>query len=140
MGMYTEIYFHAEVSREAADILTAQHDGTIFKRPDHPFFRTERGDWLTKMSSAYFPGETVFTVVPAWQDEYAKYGNDNDERFIVTIRSSIKNYDDEIEKFFDWIKPHVVSWGGGGKRGFIGYSLYEEGEIVPYYLLNEDGE
>ena len=43
-----------------------------------------------------------------------------------------KNYDGEIEKFFNWIKQYLYK---GWDKQFIGYSLYEEAiEPTLYYL------
>jgi hypothetical protein len=40
------------------------------------------------------------------------------------FHANLKNYDDEIAKFFDWIDQYVE----GSEGDFLGYSLYEETE------------
>ena len=44
--------------------------------------------------------------------------------------------DDDIEKFFDWIKQYLQQ---GYYKTFIGYSLYEEDyEPILYYVEDEE--
>lgn len=38
----------------------------------------------------------------------------------VNIRANLQNQDSEIEKFIDWLAPHICTFG------FIGYTRYEE--------------
>ncbi|MCA1800256.1 MAG: hypothetical protein LC650_03090, partial [Actinobacteria bacterium] len=42
--------------------------------------------------------------------------------WFLTIRCNLKDYDDEIEKFIDWITPYTDS------TGFVGYKRYEQDE------------
>lgn len=55
----------------------------------------------------------------------------------VSFRSSLKNYDGEIEAFFDWVTPHVVNSGAPG-RVFIGYSLSEDATEPTLYYTKEN--
>ena len=114
MGMYTEVFFRAEVSEDAASILEAMHEGEGFEAPDHEFFVAPRFNAVVNCGSYYFPGADHFVV------EKRTY----DRGRCVSFRSNLKNYDQEIQKFFDWIDPHVIA----GPGEFIGYSLYEESE------------
>lgn len=43
------------------------------------------------------------------------------ERFLIGIHANFTNYDDEIEKFVDWIDPYVDAHPGD----FLGYSVYD---------------
>ena len=114
MGMYTEVFFRAEVSEDAAAILEAMHQGEQFVVPDHEFFRTPRFDSLTNCGSYYFPGA----------DHFVAEKRAFDKGWCVSFRSNLKNYNGEIGKFFDWVDPYVIAAPGE----FIGYSLYEESE------------
>jgi hypothetical protein len=44
------------------------------------------------------------------------------QRWSLLGKGDIKNYEGEIEKFFEWIIPYVDGYPGD----FIGYSRYEE--------------
>ena len=78
-------------------------DADVKKLPDHDFFKTQRWDYFHLVESKGF--------------------------HILDI--DIKNYDGEIELFFDWIKPYVLNPIGSE----IGSSLYEEwdADTVYYY-------
>ncbi|RUS01125.1 hypothetical protein EFW58_01156 [Bacillus velezensis] len=41
----------------------------------------------------------------------------------MTIRCNLKNYDNEIENFIEWISPFIYKKDG---NYFIGYKRYEE--------------
>ena len=103
MGMYTEIFFRAEVDEGAYKaMLTADSDYLL--------------DRVMHSGSAYFP--EVEPTGPRFYPD-TRYNHYN-----VEFRSSLKNYHNEIERFFAWVAPHCVAPNTAG--GFIGYSLYEE--------------
>jgi hypothetical protein len=124
MGMYTEIFFRAEVDWDAYAIIEAIHnDAPPGRWPDHPFFSTPRFDLVTSCSSYYFPGAN-------------HYRAEIDETYMgpayyVSFRANLKNYDDEIDKFFDWVAPHVRD--SGAEKTFLGYSQYEENDEPRLY-------
>lgn len=123
MGMYTEIFVRAEVDDEAAEILRGLvKDGIVHgdSVPDHPFFQTERWRHIAHGGSYYFPQANHGVV------EY----DDITKSWHVSFRASLKNYQGEIGKFFDWLAPHVKD------QGFLGYSLYEEAELPTLYALS----
>lgn len=118
MGMYTEIYvkinFKDDLPAEVVNALKwlAGEDSTQ-SLPDHPFFRMHRAPILLRCCSYYHqPGVTR----NLWFDDISK-------SWYLCSRSDIKNYEDEIEAFFDWVKPFVET---RGEKTFIGYHLYEE--------------
>jgi quinol monooxygenase YgiN len=51
--------------------------------------------------------------------------------YYVSFRANLKNYDDEIDKFFDWVAPHVRD--SGAEKTFLGYSQYEENDEPRLY-------
>lgn len=119
MGMYTEFYFRAHVKDgPVADWLHSrinflQQGGHPFD--DHPFFSGDR--WW-----AVFNGGGA-----VYQESQGPKFFPKDERIChyynrLIISSSLKNYGDEIEKFVDWITPHLDQDPGE----FLGYSLYED--------------
>lgn len=122
MGMYTELVcafnLKEETPTEVIGILERMCDGDIqdlnlIELPDHNLFKSARWKFMLKSDSYYFDGDSHSTI-----------RNDSIGGYYVTIRCNLKNYDDEIEKFIDWVKPYI-SYGGNGDY-FIGYSRYEE--------------
>ena len=124
MGMYTEIFFRAEVDEYAFDVIEAGINGSPLPSDDHPFFSKPRAVLLFRGASAYFPGARH-----AVTEHDPQYGT-----FYVSFRADLKNYDGEIEAFFDWVTPHVSEH----HRGFIGYSLYEEPETPALYYATDE--
>ena len=133
MGMYTEIIFGAGLKEnppeDVVTVIQKMVNGEELdeQSPDHPFFKSERPWLLRSGGSYYFPG----TVEPKfWFDTISN-------RWFLHFRTNIKNYDSEIEKFIDWIKPYIEQ--GVGERNFFAIVTYEEAsEPTIYYLGNED--
>lgn len=118
MGMYTEIFFRAALKPdpELEQLLVSMfHIGEIpSDHPKHPFFECHRATTLFRGDSAYFP--TLGTS----QLFNRGYGS----RKTLFISTSLKAYDQEGDKFFDWIDPHVAEVEGT----FLGYTMYEEAD------------
>lgn len=100
MGMYTEIFFRAEVDEAAYMEMLCYNEYSP----------------VMNSGSAYFPA--VAPTGPKFHHD-PRYNE-----YTVEFRSSLKNYRDDIEEFFAWVAPHCVAPNTAG--GFIGYSLYEE--------------
>ena len=122
MGMYTEIVFKAtvrkDIDKKAMQIL--EHLFNSGPRPDklelpeHAFFETWRWQSIGSCSSFYHHPRSVSD----WYDvEYS-------DSIYIFSRSDLKNYDSEIDKFFDWIMPYIDEPGGQ----CIGWRWYEEDE------------
>lgn len=119
MGMYTEIYVKIEFkSNLPEEVVTAlqwlngDSEGEVVL-PDHPFFKLPRAGMVLSCSSYYHQPRATCNL---WFDEI---GNS----WYLCSRADLKNYDGEIDAFFDWVKPYAASSAG---RTFIGYYLYEE--------------
>ena len=121
MGMYTDFCFDATIRSDVpANVVTVlyqmrdfDHNESLEKiLPDHPFFRCDRWMQIGHCSSGYFPAEPRFIF------EKNSFGND----YVLNIRCNLKNYDDEIKHFIDWIKPYVDA----GPGEFLGFYRYEE--------------
>lgn len=129
MGMYTEIIFGAGLKEELPEVIVSTIKKLVAgedlaeSTPNHPFFKSKRPWLLRSGGSYYFPG----TVEPKfWFDDIAK-------QWFLHFRTNIKNYDSEIEKFLDWIKPYIEE--GVGERNFYAIVTYEESvEPTIYYL------
>lgn len=131
MGMYTELILGAKLKQDTPakviDILsymTGKTDEKPKKLPNHEFFRKAYWEHLFKISSYYFGVSDPLTYFH--YDIIAR-------QYIISTRSNIKNYDDEIETFLDWLNPYLEHGSGG--RDFYAIVCYEEqGEPDIYYL------
>lgn len=116
MGMYTELDLKVAIKDDPIvvdilkDISTGDESLTIKDRLDHPFFKTDRCDMVGRGGSYYFDGQpyTQFRY-----DEIAKC-------WFLTTCFNLKNYNQEIEKFLDWLCPYILT------EGYIGTYWYEE--------------
>ncbi len=77
--------------------------------PDHPFFKTARWDSISSCSSYYHGGTPISKIV---YDGISK-------EYKITSSANFKNYEDEIDKFFDWISDYIA------RDGFIGSFIPE---------------
>lgn len=123
MGMYTEIVFRADLdpSRMTQADQTALgllfHDG-IYRSvereqlPIHSLFDTPRWRQLFTTYSFYHAGcaARALTVEPSCTK--------------VAGAGHLKNYDQEVELFLDWVAPFLISRHRGD--GFLGWMRYEE--------------
>ncbi len=122
MGMYTEIHFNSELSKEIPDDVLAILKYMLGEidfddaptLPDHELFSTSRWTIMLRMDSYYFDADTHSTL---------RY-DDIAHNYYLCIRSNLKNYDGEIEKFVSWIMPYLDKYNGD----FLGFSRYEETE------------
>ena len=119
MGMYTEINFRAELVKDIPEDVLAVLRYLVDlsptepeNLPDHELFSCPRWDTLGQGCSAYFPAHPESSLTMS----------DWSKRWVLFLNADLKNYDDEIGKFFDWIEPYVH----GSVGQFLGYSLYEE--------------
>jgi hypothetical protein len=140
MGHYTELFFAAEVDLEAAHAiqeflgLTAEQFETDYL-PPHRFFTLPGAGRLLVGWSAYSSGSKVSA-----QLEREVYPPAGQESYHLTIRSSFKNYENELDHFLDWITPHVVyvAQGFDEDSGFkyVGHSLYENAKVPTLHFIN----
>lgn len=119
MGMYTEFHFNIQLRedtpKQVFEILRVMlGDSSDYIQPEHDLFRTPRWEWMLRSDSCYFDAQTCSTLT---KDEYL-------ETWFLGVRCNLKNYDNEIEKFVDWIKPYVEGYPGK----FLGFYRHEESE------------
>ena len=127
MGMYTEVLIKADirtdidvVDRRALEFLFGGDEPSeLVDPPEHRFFRTERWRCVGRMSSYYH--------VP-WATR--RFHED-----CVFSRSDLKDYDGEVEAFFDWFAPLTCAFAGQ----CIGWHWYEEAD-VPTLVLKRDSD
>jgi hypothetical protein len=117
MGMYTELYMSASLRRDTPEIVK-NVILYMFNRstkkpeelPEHPFFESQRWYILGSCSSYDF---SAFALSKAIDDDIGR-------AVYFTTRSDLKNYDNEIALFIDFIKPYIEY------EGHIGHYRYEE--------------
>lgn len=130
MGMYTEIYINVDLKEETPDDVIRVLKAMCFMLPDQ-----ECSEVLVDYPDRWgclFSNMSYYT--PSTNCRYLQF-DDITKRWSLLGKGDIKNYDGEIEKFFEWIMPYIKGYPGK----FIGYSRYEEDcEPKLYFLLEED--
>ena len=134
MGMYTEIYvklsLEQDTPKEVIEILKHMmgQDAEIpnGKLPDHELFTKPRWEFMLRCSSYYHIPDCVGKL---WYDDIA-------HQWFLVNRSDLKNYESEIESFFDWIYPYAEQ---NHDKQFLGYELYEEECEPTVYYKTENG-
>ena len=123
MGYYTtfhaEIVLRKDIPKYLTQLLTQLVCDNCYygiALPEHPLFKCER--WPSIFSRSGFLNEAPsFIRLPSGY-------------YRITLRSVLKNYDDEIEKFVDWISPFIA---GHKDRTCVGW---QKGEIAPFGPIN----
>ena len=121
MGMYTELHFNAEVRDDAEALPILQfmvdhHAPAPTTLPDHPLFSRERWRFMLTCDSCYFAADTRSTLrTQRYADGAYHY---------LCVRCNLKNYEQEIQLFIDWIMPYLDKEDGE----FLGFYRYEETE------------
>ncbi len=120
MGMYTELVLKCRVSKTVPDevkrVINYLFNGgekPIFL-PEHAFFECNRWSHIGKSSSYYHHPQPL--------NDY--HDVDYSNEIYIFSRSDLKNYDDEISKFINWVTPYIDGSGDGSQC--IGWSWYEE--------------
>lgn len=129
MGMYTELVLKCTVDESAPKevknivkyLFGEDRDETPTQLPHHPFFECSRWTCIGSMSSHYHHPESTRSLVESCGDLH------------IFSRSDLKDYDDEIAKFIDWISPYLYNSVGE----CIGWSWYEENS-VPTLIIKQE--
>lgn len=128
--MYTEFHFNVELKKdlpyEVSDVLDYMVGNTsefTIMPPDHPLFYSGRWEYMLRCDSAYFPHEPASSF-------YTEY---YDNSPFLNVRCNFKNYNDEIEKFLNWIAPYVDDHNDN----FLGFYRYEEAEEPTLIYLSD---
>ena len=114
--MYTElnigVALRADTPKNIIDILKCMLSDidSPSKLPDHPLFETNGWKVMLVCDSCYFDGHTDSSLI---EDSITN-------KCSLNVRCNLKNYDNEIRKFMNFIQPYLDT------RGFLGYTRYEE--------------
>ena len=135
MGDYTELNIAVRLklpdnALKILEFMTGQSENEDFEKPFHPLFHsgTDRWKYMLCCESAYFPHTAYSSLV---NDRY--YAEEDTLERVLNVRCDLKNYNDEIENFLDWIYQYSKT------RGFIGYMRYEEDEDPTLIYFNDSG-
>ena len=132
--MYTEFIFEAELSKDTPKALidafttvSRKDTGievTSSKLEISKFIEKFDLNMLVNCCSAYFPAQHSF---------FNMYYNKYSDTYGIFIRSDLKNYEQQINKFLEFIKPYVVM--GCGSNDIYAHVLYELDEQPTIYSL-----
>lgn len=128
MGYYTEFEFNTKLSkdtpREITELLTRCFDGSLLLEKLNLDSNTDNfcfcvGDQGT------LPIEHEFGKCSRWDQLLT--GNIHAEiqsrKYYISIKTDLNNYDNEIGKFLDWIKPYIKT---RKKRLYLGFKKPED--------------
>ena len=128
MGMYTELVLSLELENgqdfqnDILPVLNEMVGGSGFLDGDCEMDMSdtlgERWNFMFNCSSHYH------TPISVTKLEYLPYA----EMYVLFVRCDFKNYDDEIDKFLDWISPYVNKSKSEGH--YYGHYRYEEDDKV----------
>lgn len=118
MGDYTECYIRCKLINDLDPIVENTLKFLFIDKtkepkilPNHIFFTLPRWRMLGSCNSYYH--------IPVTLNSF-KF-DDISRSYYLLSRSDLKNYDNEIECFFDWLDPYIDELPGE----FIGYILTE---------------
>jgi hypothetical protein len=119
MGMYTVLHLDIRLRDDLPDnifnLLNHMLNGSgeyPHPLPDHPLFTTDtRWDYMLCSSNAY--ASCIHQL-----ERHEFFG------IRMCVQSSFKNYNDEINKFLNWLAPYADP--DMSDNTFVGYSRYEE--------------
>ena len=120
MGMYTELNIGVNLNKNTPDkvikilnyMLEGNNNNDEINVINHPLFSTDRWRWMLVSDSYYFDSRTDSSMT---KDSISKC-------YELNVRCNLKNYDNEISLFLNFIQPYLDT------NGFIGYTRYEECE------------
>ena len=125
MGMYTELIFGAslkentpeEVIETLKNMCGLESKTNILNLGRNPFY-----------TQSYYFG--VHRSKP-----FMEYDGIS-KNWVISTRGNIKNYNNEIETFLEWIKPYIEN--GSGSRDMYAIVTYEESEEPTIYYLYDE--
>lgn len=139
MGMYTEIFVKAsfdteKVPNEVIEIIKYMVGQSTKENAldeievlgGHKLFTTQRWNWMLQCSSFNHQPESTRNF----------FYNDISKEWYLCVRSDFKDYDNESELFFDWVKKYVSACDSDDCENFIGYTLYEEDSVPKLYFVH----
>lgn len=131
MGMYTELFVEGTLKAGTPPDVVAiidflfgngdRIDGVPSAWPDHEFFQCSRWTMLGVSNSFYHVPMSLSGVHTPHTGQLS-----------FVSRSDLKNYDGEIEKFIDWVRPYCEL--------LRGWHMYEEDHTPTVFTHEEFGD
>ena len=130
--MYTELILGCKIRGDAPKEVIETLKWMCSEQEDNlpeswPFPKDSRHKRLFRMGSYYFAISS--SIPPVFQ--YDSNGN----TWMLSTRSNLKNYNNEIETFLAWLRPYIEQ--GSGSREFYAIVTYEEQAEPTIYYLKE---
>lgn len=124
MSDFTELIFGARLKKDTPKSVI---DTLLYmvNRGNKPTKIEFEADWIFNCASYYFG--VCKPVNKMWFDDISN-------QYVISIRSNIKNYENDIEKFLEWIKPYIDS--GSGEREMYAIVIFEYAKEPTIYYLN----
>lgn len=126
MGMYTELIFGASLKNLPEYVIEALEHSINNKEN----VSSEALEFVTKYElirifkcSSYYFGAHINNGTFEWDN----IGN----HWVLSTRANCKNYNNEIEKFIEFITPYVQH--GSGNNDIFAYVQYEEDDFPTIY-------
>ena len=124
MGMYTEIYVNVDLREDTPKDVIETLKAMCAKDSESPLLADKPSRWSYMFNNGSYYTPNTECGLLTWDT----IGN----QWSLLAKGDIKNYEDEIEAFFEWLMPHVE----GELGDFIGYTRYEESEKPTLILLS----
>lgn len=127
--MYTEIYVNVNLKRETPDdvlgVLMAMC-GKLDPEASEKILEKYPSRWCMLFSDCSY-------YTPRTHCKYIQF-DEISQQWSLLGKGDIKNYEQEIQQFFEWIMPWIDACEGE----FIGYKRYEEGNEPQLYFKTQN--
>lgn len=124
MGMYTEIYVNVDFKDDTPDDVINTVRAICNQDHESSFLKDKPNRWFMLFNN----GSCYHTLTSVANLTFDKIGG----HWSLLGKGDIKNYENEIQEFFDFIKPWC-------ENDFIGYYRYEESR-TPTLVYSRDEE
>lgn len=124
MGMYTELIFGATLKKDTPNEVIETLKSMCGLQSEIDILQLSRNPLYAQ--SCYFG---VSSSKPFMEfDSITK-------KWVISTRGNIKNYEGDIDKFLEWIRPYIAN--GSGVRDMYAIVMYEEWEEPTIYYLHD---
>ena len=114
--MYTEIYINVDLKKDIEEDVINTLKAMCKLKHNSLYLADKPTRWSYMFNSGSFCTPNTSCANLTYDDISKQYS--------LLGKGDIKNYESEIEEFFEWIKPHIeVDYTD---KTFIGYLRYEE--------------